>query len=48
MAVAETKPVKEANDLGPRCIGCNRMLAVVLARPWVIDCPRCGMRNQGA
>lgn len=38
-----------AQDAEPRCHRCARMLARLLTRPWIIDCPRCGARNaQGA
>lgn len=33
-------------DTAPRCMGCGKMLAVALTRPWVVDCPRCKMRNE--
>jgi ribosomal protein L37AE/L43A len=40
---------RAAQDAEPRCHRCARMLARLLTRPWIIDCPRCGARNaQGA
>jgi len=34
-------------DVDPRCRECNRMLARLLTRPWVIMCPRCKTTNAG-
>lgn len=35
----------EKTDREPRCWRCSRMLARLVTRPWVIDCPRCRARN---
>lgn len=32
-------------DLNPRCWQCKKLLAVRLAHPWEVNCPRCGARN---
>lgn len=32
-------------DERPRCVDCNKELAIYLTRPWRIDCPRCKVRN---
>lgn len=34
-------------DIDPRCRECNRMIARLLTRPWVIQCPRCKATNAG-
>lgn len=44
MAEVAEKP----QDLGPRCASCNRLLAISLSRPWVLDCPKCGIRNMAS
>lgn len=33
-------------DRSPRCWRCDKALAVFLARPWQIDCPRCKAPNK--
>lgn len=40
-------PVVPKTDRDPRCTKCNRMLARLLTRPWVIQCPRCKTTNAG-
>jgi hypothetical protein len=35
------------SDQNPRCWRCNRMLAVLVTRPWVIACGRCKAQNKG-
>jgi hypothetical protein len=37
--------VRICTDIEPVCRECRRMLARKLTRPWVIDCPRCRVRN---
>jgi hypothetical protein len=32
-------------DNEPRCNSCGYKLAIVVGRPWVIDCRRCKTRN---
>jgi phage FluMu protein Com len=34
-------------DLEPRCHGCGKLLAMMVARPWTIRCPRCKADNSG-
>lgn len=34
-------------DTEPRCRECSRMLARLVTRPWVIQCPRCKATNSG-
>jgi phage FluMu protein Com len=34
-------------DTEPRCHSCGRKLAMLLARPWRINCPRCKKTNEG-
>mgnify|MGYP003405953746 CR=1 FL=1 len=36
-----------ATDKEPRCRECNRMLARLVTRPWIIQCPRCKTTNSG-
>jgi hypothetical protein len=33
-------------DAEPRCWRCNKKLAEIVSRPWVIVCVRCKARNQ--
>lgn len=33
-------------DEAPRCWRCNRLLAVLVTRPWVIRCSRCKAENK--
>lgn len=35
-------------DEAPRCWRCNRLLALMLTRPWKMSCPRCKALNQDA
>lgn len=32
-------------DTGVRCTGCNKLLAEMASRPWIIKCPRCKELN---
>lgn len=32
-------------DAHPRCHGCGKLLALAVARPWAIQCPRCKADN---
>jgi phage FluMu protein Com len=43
-----TDPYAESagRDESPRCWRCNRLLAELLTRPWVIVCTRCKAKNQ--
>ncbi|WIC89051.1 hypothetical protein SEA_OTTAWA_5 [Arthrobacter phage Ottawa] len=34
-------------DVAPRCRECGKLLAVNVARPWTIRCPRCKTENTG-
>jgi phage FluMu protein Com len=34
-------------DTQPRCRECNKMLAMLVTRPWVIQCSRCKASNAG-
>lgn len=36
-----------AIDVAPRCHQCGKLLAVNVARPWTIRCPRCKQENSG-
>lgn len=40
----ESSPVAVV-DTGPRCFSCGKLLFIMAARPWVMDCKRCGSRN---
>lgn len=33
------------SDEKPRCWRCNRLLAVLVTRPWAITCTRCKAQN---
>lgn len=35
-----------ASDDKPRCWRCNRLLAVLVTRPWMITCSRCKAPNK--
>lgn len=33
-------------DENPRCEQCNKLLAILVTRPWVIGCVRCKHENR--
>lgn len=33
-------------DVEPRCEQCNKLLAILVTRPWVIRCVRCKRENK--
>jgi hypothetical protein len=45
-ASAPAAPTAAVTDQRPRCWRCNRELAVLLTRPWHLDCPRCHAPNK--
>lgn len=46
MSQVEATEIAKIIDQGPRCV-CGKLLAIALAKPWILDCPRCGVRNAG-
>lgn len=53
MKASITVEVQPVIDVEPRCSGvrrdgsrCRRKLAMLVARPWHIQCPRCGYENE--
>lgn len=36
----------EVGDIDVRCSGCNKLLARLVTRPWLIECHRCKTVNQ--
>jgi phage FluMu protein Com len=36
------------SDTEPRCWRCDKKLAELVSRPWIIVCVRCKARNQAA
>ena len=38
--------IQTSVDHAPRCWRCDKALAILLARPWQIVCPRCKATNK--
>lgn len=46
MTAVDAYGEKAGTDEKPRCWRCNRLLAEMLTRPWLITCTRCKAKNQ--